>query len=314
MDVRTSFLQSLPRLPRRGYSAYLPLYPLAFESFDFSDFDLVISNSGAWGKAVITQPGTVHVGYCLTPMRWAWRTHDYLRGEGLGGLPELALRLFIGYLRAWDVAAAQRVDHFVAISHTVAGRIRRYYGRESTVIFPPVEDIWFQPIQPSEDFYLLVSRLVPYKRIDVAIRAFQMLQRPLVVVGAGRARRLLAERAPSNVHFMGAVSDVTLASLYRRCKAVVCPAVDDFGLVQVEAQAAGKPVVALAQGGSLETIVDGTTGVLFAEQRAASLADAIDRLDTLKLDADLIQSHARGFDCESFARAFSGFVSDLVKA
>jgi glycosyltransferase involved in cell wall biosynthesis len=314
LDVRTSFLQSLPKFGRRGYRPYLPLYPLAFESFDFSNFDLVISNSGAWGKAVITQPGTTHIDYCLTPMRWAWRTDDYLRGEGLAGASELALRVFIGYLRAWDVAASLRVDHFVAISGTISARIRRYYSRDSTVIFPPIEERWYQPLQESEDFYLLVSRLVPYKRIDVAIRAFQMLNRSLVVVGAGRAGKILTDRAPSNVHFLGAVSDATLADLYRRCKAVVCPAVDDFGLVQVEAQAAGKPVVALAEGGSLETVVDGTTGVFFTEQTPDSLTDAVCRLDSIRLDRVAIQAHARKFDAASFARAFTTFVDTLESA
>jgi glycosyltransferase involved in cell wall biosynthesis len=311
MDVRTSFLQSLPRLGHRGYRGYLPLYPLAFENFDFSEFDVVISSSGAWGKAVITQPGTVHVDYCLTPMRWAWRTHDYLRGEGLAGLSELALRIFIGYLRAWDVAASMRVDHFVAISGTVSDRIRRYYARESEVIFPPIEERWYQPLHPSEDFYLLVSRLVPYKRIDIAIRAFQMMNRPLVVVGAGRARGILTERAPANVHFLGTVTDEALAQLYRRCKAVVCTAVDDFGLVQVEAQAAGKPVIALAEGGSRETTLDGTTGVLFKEQTDESLVNALLELDTLKLDPAVIQAHARKFDTASFARDFTAFVDRL---
>jgi glycosyltransferase involved in cell wall biosynthesis len=204
-----------------------------------------------------------------------------------------------------------RVDHFVAISGTVSDRIRRYYARESQVIFPPIEERWYQPVHPSDDFYLLVSRLVPYKRIDIAIRAFQMMNRPLVVVGAGRARGILTERAPSNVHFLGAVSDESLARLYRTCKAVVCTAVDDFGLVQVEAQAAGKPVIALGDGGSRETILDGTTGVLFSEQTGESLVDAVLELDTLALDPRVIQEHARKFDTQSFARTFTELVDGL---
>lgn len=313
MTIHTSFIQRLPALGRRRHQAYFPMYPLAFEEFDLSGYDVVISNSGAWARSVITGARTVHVNYCLTPTRWAWRFEDYIAGEKVGGIAGLGLRPLMSYLRVWDVAVSARVDRFVAISETVAERIRKHYRRDADVIFPPVDTSVFRPSDRTDDFYLLVSRLIPYKRIDVVIDAFNRLGLPLLVVGKGRGRAALERRAAPNVQFLGGVSDVDLADLYARCRALICPAEDDFGLVQVEALASGRPVIAYGAGGSLETLIEGETGTFFYEQQPDALIEAIRRLDTMPLDSARIRAHAEQFDVEIFKQRFHALIVEAFE-
>lgn len=312
MDIRTSFLQRLPALGRRRHQVYLPLYPLAFEEFDLSGYDVVISNSGAWAKAVITGPETVHINYCLTPMRWAWRYQDYITRERVTRLAALTLRPLMNYLRAWDIAAAHRVDEFVAISRTVAARIQKYYRRPSALIYPPVNMSAFQPAARTDDFYLVVSRLVPYKRIDLAVEAFSRLGLPLLVVGEGRGHAELKARAAANVEFLGPVGDAQLRDLYARCKALICPGEDDFGLVHVEAQACGRPVIAYGAGGALETVVEGETGTFFYEQTVEALTEAVRRLNEMPVDSDRIRAHATQFDVTVFKAKFTKLIDEAL--
>ena len=290
-------MQRLPMVTR-NHQPFLLMYPWAFESFDFSGYDVVISNSSAFSKGIVTPPGTLHICYCLTPMRWVWNYHAYVDRERLGLLARMVLPAAISQLRAWDVATAQNVDRFLAISRTVAARIQKHYRREATVIYPPVNCSAFTA-QPErvEDYYLIVSRLIPYKRIDLAVDAFSRLGIPLKVVGSGgRALPALKERAGRNVEFVGRVSDAELKDLYARCRALVFTGEEDFGIAPLEANASGRPVIAYAAGGALDTVVDRQTGVLFAEQKVEDLIQAVRRLEQMHWDGAELRRHALRFD------------------
>jgi glycosyltransferase involved in cell wall biosynthesis len=315
LDVRTSFMQRLP-LVTRNHQPFLMLYPLAFESFDLSGFDVVISNSSAFCKGVVTPPGTLHICYCLTPMRWVWNYHAYVERERLGAAARVVLPVAISQLRAWDVATAQNVDRFLAISRTVAARIGKYYRREATVIYPPVTTEAFTP-QPGRvgDYYLIVSRLIPYKRIDLAVDAFSRLGLPLKIVGSGgRDESALRARAGPSVEFVGRVSDADLKDLYARCRGLVFPGEEDFGIAPLEANASGRPVIALAAGGALDTVVDGQTGVLFHEQRVECLIEAVKRAETIDWDAGVLRAHAERFDRQVFRHELREFVDASLAA
>jgi glycosyltransferase involved in cell wall biosynthesis len=313
LDIRTSFMQRLPGVTTH-HQAYLPCYPIAFESFDFSEYDVVLSNSSAWCKGVVTPPETVHICYCLTPMRWAWRYREYVERERIGRLFRLGLPAAITALRVWDVTSSQRVDRFLAISRAVAARVKKYYGREATVIYPPVDTGRFATDAPRGDFYLVVSRLIPYKRVDLAVETFTRLGLPLKIVGAGRDRAALAARAGPNVEFLGRVSDAEVVELVRGCRAFLFPGEEDFGIAPVEAQAAGRPVVAFGAGGALDTVIDGETGVLFGDQTVDALTSAVRRLETLSLDPPTITAHARRFDSAVFRREMADLVADAAGA
>jgi glycosyltransferase involved in cell wall biosynthesis len=315
LDVRTSFMQRLP-LVTRNHQPFLLLYPLAFESFDLSGYDVVISNSSAFCKGVLTPPGTLHVCYCLTPMRWVWNYHAYVERERLGAAARLVLPAAISQLRAWDVATAQNVDRFLAISTTVAARIGKYYRRDAAVIYPPVNCDAFEP-QPGrvEDYYLVVSRLIPYKRIDLAVDAFTRLGIRLKIVSTGgRDLAALRARAGRNIEFVGSVSDAELKELYARCRGYVFPGEEDFGIAPLEANASGRPVIAYAGGGALDTIIDGRNGVLFNEQTVDGLMDAVRRAEETAWDAEVLRSHAQRFDRSVFREQLGRFVSDSIAA
>lgn len=314
MEVRTSFMQTLPLVTRR-HQPFLPLYPLAFESFDLSGFDVVISNSSAFSKGVVTPPSTLHVSYCLTPMRWVWNYKGYVERERLGKLPRLVLPAAISQLRAWDVATAQNVDRFVAISRAVADRIRKYYRREATVIYPPVNCANFCPEPGREEaYYLLVSRMVPYKRIDLAVDAFTRLGLPLKIVGGGRDERALRARAGRTVEFLGRVGDDDLRHLLARCRAFVFPGEEDFGISPLEANASGRPVIAFAAGGALDTVRDGTSGVYFHEQTVEALCEAVRTVERTAWDPTAIRAHAETFDTEVFRQRLASFVCESIAA
>ena len=315
LDVRTSFMQRLP-LVTRNHQPFLLLYPLAFESFDLSDFDVVISNSSAFCKGVVTSPGTLHLCYCLTPMRWVWNYHAYVDRERLGWTARMVLPAAISHLRAWDVATAQNVDRFLAISRTVGARIRKFYRRDSRVIYPPVNCDAFQ-LGPSrvDDYYLIVSRLIPYKRIDLAVDAFTRLGVKLKIVGSGgRDLPALRSRAGRNVEFVGRVSDAELKQLYASCRALVFPGEEDFGIAPLEANASGRPVIAYAGGGALDTVVDGNTGVLFERQAVDCLIEAVRRTEETAWDSDGLRRHARKFDRQVFRDQMRQFVTESVAA
>lgn len=307
-DIRTSFMQRLP-LVKAHHQPFLPLYPLAFESFDLSGFDLVISNSSAFCHGIRTPPETLHVNYCLTPPRFLWDNTTYLSQERVPGVARMLLPGIISRLRAWDARASQRVDHFVAISRAVRDRIQRYYGRDSEIIYPPVETSAFAPSERVGDFYLVASRLLPYKRIDLAVQACSQLGLPLVVAGEGRDRRALEALAGPTVRFEGWVSQERLRELYATCKAFLFPGEEDFGIAPLEAQASGRPVIAYAAGGALDTMVDGVTGLFFYEPRPESLAETLQRFEQLSFDTAAIRVRAQQFDTEVFKARFTSFVA-----
>lgn len=307
-DIRTSFMQSLPWATRR-HQLYLVFYPLAFEGFDLSAYDLVISNSSAWSKSVITPPGTVHICYCLTPMRWAWNYDEYVRREQLGPVVRFFLPAVMTWLRQWDVASASRVDEFIAISRAVAARISKYYRRQSTIIYPPVDCSAFHPAQDHDDYFLVVSRLVPYKRVDLAVQAFTRLGLPLLVVGDGRDRKKLEQMAGPNVTFLGKVPDDHLKELYARCRAFIFPGEEDFGIAPLEAQASGRPVIAYAGGGALDTVEEGVTGLFFHEKDADALAQVVSRFRDSEFDPARCRRQAERFDVPVFKELLTQFVA-----
>ena len=314
--IRPSLIQHLPWVSRL-YRHYLPLFPFAIEQFDLDAADLVVSSSHCAAKAVVCRPGARHLCYCFTPMRYAWDQFDHYFGAGrLGRLGAAAARPVMASLARWDRGTAGRVDRYVAISHYVAGRIRRYYNRASDVVYPPVDTEFFQPDGRRPDGYLLiVSALVPYKRIDLAVQAATVAGLPLRVVGEGPERaRLQRLAADAPVEFLGRQTDEQIRTLYRGALAVVLPGEEDFGIVPVEAQACGRPVVALARGGALETVRDGVTGVLVPEPTAEAFAEAFGSLRGRWFNQDVIRAHAESFSRARFARQMQQMIEQTVQA
>ena len=299
MEIRTNWMQWLPGW-RMHHQALLPFYPLAFGMMRVSNVELVISNASGFCKGIRTPSDTAHICYCLTPTRFVWTPEDYLAREGYPRLLLPALRPLLGWMRRWDRAAAQRVTQFVAISTTVSDRIRRYYGRDAPVIHPPVDTQSFAPTTEVEDYYLVVSRLIPYKRIDLAVQACTATGRSLVVIGEGRDMSRLRAMAGPSIRFLGRLSDAEVRRYMARCRAFIFPGEEDFGIAPVEAQAAGRPVVAFAGGGALDTVKDSETGVLFREPTAASLQGALDRADTHPFQTERLTTHAETFGREQF--------------
>jgi len=306
-DVRPSFLNRLPWI-HRHHQWFLPLYPYAFDQLDLSGYDLVLSVSSAFAHGVVTGPKTLHVCYCLTPARFLWDYPHYVAREGLNRLARLVIPLFVYNLRLWDRVAADRVDHFLAISGAVQQRIQKFYHCSAEVIYPPVDVERFSPSSERGDYYLIASRLVPYKRIDLAVKAFNQLGLPLWVVGDGRDRRALESMAASNVRFLGRVSDVELERHLSGCRAFVFPGEEDFGIAQLEAQAAGRPVIAYAGGGALETVREGQTGLLFREPTPESLAETVRRFENIRFDPLAIREHAQRFSRAVFQQKLADFV------
>lgn len=311
LPIRTAFTQQLP-VAKRLYRWYLPLHPWAIESLDLSEFDLVLSSSHCVAKGVVPREGAVHISYCHTPMRYVWdRFEDYF-GSGLAA--KLVYGPIAGRLRAWDRRSASRVDHFIANSTYVAGRIESYYGRKPDAVVPPPVDTEFYTPAPDgpDDYFLIVSALVPYKRIDLAIEAFRGRSDELIIVGAGPSAAKLKSLAPQNVEFRGWVEDDALRSLYRGARACLLPGVEDFGIVPLEAQACGTPVVAFGYGGALDTVRDGETGVLFDEQTPPALSRAIDRVKSLRLNKSLLRDWALGFSRETFQNRMKEFIDARI--
>ena len=313
--VRTSIAQRLPRATRL-YRHYLPLFPTAIELFDLDDADVVISTSHCAAKAVVPTGRAMHVCYCHSPMRYAWdQFESYFGAERVGRGMNLAMRPVMAWLARWDRATASRVDRFVANSHYVAGRIARYYNRRATVLYPPVDTEFFTPAaRPPQSYFLVVSALVPYKRIDLALAAAERLQAPLKVVGAGPDLARLRARAGPTVEFTGQLGDEALREAYRGATAVLLTGEEDFGIVPVEAMACGRPVVALGRGGACETVEDGVTGVLVPDGSPAAFADAMWRVTTLELDPAVLRRHAETFGVERFERAFQTILDETLAA
>ncbi len=307
--LRTSWLQKIPGA-RRAHRYYpLALMPLAVEQFDLRQYDVVLSASHSFSKGVITAPGTLHITYCFTPTRYAWDdSHRYVREFSPRGMMRGLAPAALSYLRMWDYAAAQRADVYLTLSEYVARRIAKYYHRQARVIPPPVDVEAFSVRQDHDDYYLIVSRLVPYKRIELAIQVSEKMGRKLKIVGTGPEEELLRRQAGKWTEFLGFVADEKLPKLYQGARALLFPQEEDFGITPLEAAASGKPTVAFRAGGALETVREGETGVFFDQQSAESLIAALGELESRRWPAKVIREHALRYRRSAFMEAIDEVV------
>ncbi|ADK13604.1 GDP-mannose-dependent alpha-(1-6)-phosphatidylinositol monomannoside mannosyltransferase [Clostridium ljungdahlii DSM 13528] len=310
IDVRTSFLQN-KKGAKKNHQKYFPFMPAAFESFDLNEYDIVLSSSSSCAKGVITNPNAMHVCYCHSPMRYGWEFYyEYANNSNMKKLKKNLLKYFMDYMRVWDNVSSNRVDYFIANSENVARRIWEHYRRESVVIHPPVRCSLFNISNEDQDYFLIVSRLVEYKRIDLAVEAFNELGLPLVIIGDGAERQKLELKAKDNIKFLGRQPDEVIKEYYSKCRAFVFPGEEDFGITPLEAQASGRPVIAFGKGGALETVVSEKTGVFFEEQTVEALKNAVKVFESLSFDKELIRKHAEEFDEEIFKGKIRNFVDE----
>ena len=318
-DIRTSWMDRLPGIFQH-HQPYLPLYPLAFAGLDLSGYDVVLSNKSGFCHGVRAADG-VHICYCLTPTRYVWDFDSYAARETIPPAVRIALRPLIAILRRWDHRSAQHVDHFIAISSAVQARIRRHYGRAAAIIHPPVDTAGMRDVSsatleaavPDGEYYLIVSRLVPYRRIDLAVRAFNQLGSPLVIAGDGRARSSLESLAGPSITFLGRVPDRDLPGLFAGCRAYILPGEEDFGIAPVQAQAAGRPVVAYGAGGALDTVIQGETGVFFHEPTAEALAAVVRTFNPDDIEPSACRSNAERFAASVFETRLSRFIQEAAR-
>jgi glycosyltransferase involved in cell wall biosynthesis len=312
-DIRTSLLQKLPSLDRR-FRHYFMLYPFAVENFDLSAYDLIFSSSSGYAKGVRRRRNAIHVCYCHTPMRWVWRYDDYVAREGFGGTVRAALPYLLWGLRKWDLRASRQPNYYIANSNLVARRIKKIYGREAFVIPPPIDVQRFQMSNEVDDYYLVLSRLMPYKRIDLAIEACKRMNRRLVIIGDGPDRARLEKLADDRIEFMGRQPDKVVNYFASRCQALLFPGEEDFGMVPLEVNAAGRPVIAYRGGGALETVVENVTGIFFDQQNGHSLAEAIEKFEGLTWRQETLRHHAEKFDRNVFAFRVLQFLGSVAPA
>lgn len=307
-DIRTSFMQGLPFLGKH-FKKYLPLYPLVFRSFDLRGFDVVLSSSSAFAKGVTIPAGVSHVCYCYSPMRFVWDRERYLEKEPIPLILKPLLPLVLRGLKAWDLKTNRGVNQFVSISKHIQKRIQTTYGRESHVLYPPVEVDSFRFSETPGDYYLVVSRLAPYKRIELAVDACERLKRPLKIVGQGPYEPELRRRAGGYTEFLGGVSFEKLTGLLAGAKAFLFPGEEDFGIAPVEAMAVGRPVIALGSGGALETVVDGETGLFFQDPTVECLIAALRRFESMTFDPERIRRQAERFNRATFVQGIRQIVN-----
>lgn len=310
--VETTFIGDLP-LANRLSRHYLPLMPLALEQLDLREYDLVISSESGPAKGVLTRPDSLHICYCHSPMRYLWDQYNVYKNS-CGPIKRAIMAPLFHYLRQWDVVSADRVDRFVANSQFVGRRIKKYYRRKAEVIHPPVDVDRFQWDRPPGDYYATISELVPYKKVDLIVRAFTKNGRPLVVIGSGSEERKLRKMAGPNIRFLGHLSDEDLEATLERCRAMVYAATEDFGIVPVEAQAAGRPVIAYGRGGVEETVRDGITGILFGQRSVASLNTAVEEFERKMghFSPRVIRRQAEQFTRGEFRRSMETFIADSL--
>src|SRR5467141_1381932 len=299
-DIRTSALQHLPAMDSK-FRHYFMLYPFAIENFDLSSYDLIFSSSSGYAKGVRRRRNAIHVCYCHTPMRWVWRYDDYVAREGFGGSIRAALPSLLWGLRKWDLRAARQPNYYIANSHLVAERIKKIYGREAFVIPPPIDVQRFQMATEVDDYYLVLSRLMPYKRIDIAIEACKRMNRRLIIIGDGPDRERLEKLADDRIEFLGWQPDKIVNYYAARCQALLFPGEEDFGMVPLEVNAAGRPVIAYRGGGALETVVEHVTGVFFDKPQSASLVAAMEDVESRSWRQSALREHAEKFDRKVFA-------------
>ena len=312
-DIRTSALQHLPAMDRR-FRHYFMLYPFAVEHFDLSPYDLIFSSSSGYAKGVRRRRNAIHVCYCHTPMRWVWRYEDYVAREGFGKVKRGLLPLLLWGLRKWDLRASQQPNYYIANSRLVAERIRKIYGREAHVIPPPIEVNRFHMSNEIDDYYLVLSRLMPYKRIDLAIEACKRLNRRLVIIGDGPDRNRLEKLADDRIEFLGRQPDGVVNFYAARCRALLFPGEEDFGMAPLEANAAGRPVIAYRGGGAVETVVDGKTGLFFDRPESRALCSAIEQFEAMTWSQILLRRHAEKFDSNVFAFRVLQFLGSVAPA
>jgi glycosyltransferase involved in cell wall biosynthesis len=308
---KTSFVQQLP-FAKSKYRFYLPFMPLAVEQFDVSSYDLILSSSHAVAKGVLTGPDQLHICMCYSPIRYAWDLqHQYLNETKLiRGFRSTLARVILHYMRLWDTRTSNGVDVFIAISKFIARRIKKTYGRDSILIYPPIDTESFVQTGLKEDFYFTSSRLVPYKRIDLIVEAFsKMPNKRLIVIGAGPEMAKIQAKASSNVQLLGYQPFNVLREHLQKAKAFVFAAEEDFGIAPLEAQACGTPVIAFGKGGSLETVLDGQTGLFFAEQSVASIIEGVNRFENMSFDPSVIRSHAESFSVDRFRHELRSLVT-----
>lgn len=310
-NIHTTWMQHLPE-PGRYYRHYFLLYPFAVEGANLREYDLILSSCFGYAKGVRKRRDALHVCYCYTPMRWVWRHDDYVARERFGRLQQRALDMVLPSLRRWDLQAATRPDHFLTSSAIVAQRIRDCYGRDATVIPPPIDLNRFRISRDTGDFYLIVSRLVAYKRIDLAVQACNLLRRKLVIIGDGPDRRRLEQMAGPTVTFMKRQPDDVVTEAASTCRALLFPGEEDFGIAPLEANASGRPVVAWRGGGATETLRENETAVFFDQPTSEALADAIERLERLEWVPDRLRAHAAGYDRPVFTSKIRDFLQSVA--
>lgn len=309
--VRTSWMQRLPS-KAKFFRHYFLLYPFAIETADLSKYDLVVSSCFGFAKGIRRAEGAIHVCYCHTPMRWVWRSDDYFAKEGFSKATRSLLNVLLRPLRWWEIRASKRPDFYIANSETVAERLKTLLGIDSIVIPPPIETSRFQRSEKVDDYFLVLSRLVPYKRLDLAIRAATEMSLPLKVVGGGPDLERLKAMAGPTVEFLGRLPDAAVNSLVSRCQALLFTGEEDFGMAPLEVNAAGRPVIAFYGGGAKETVVEGTTGLFFREPTVASLKEALAKFKLMRWDPAAIQAHAMLFDTAVFQRRIRAVLNQLT--
>lgn len=314
--VTTSFIQHFP-FAKTKHQLYLNWMPYAYELFDLSSFDIVISSSHSCAKGIITKPETMHVCYCHTPMRYAWDNwHSYIREYKMNRLFKRIGKKRMHKLRMWDRVSADRVDYFIANSNTTKKRIEKYYNRQSSVIHPMISASKYKPAKKTKGYFLAVGRLIPYKKFDLIVETFNQIGLPLKIVGTGNMEFELRRQAKGNIEFLGYVSDKELKKLYSECEALIFPQIEDFGITPLEAMASGRPVIALEKGGALDTVVNEKTGIFFKEQTPLHLISAIEKYqkEKKKFDSKALVEHAKGFDQKEFKKKLMKHLRDKWKS
>lgn len=310
--IKTSFIQNLP-FAKTKHQIYLGLMPYAYELFDLSSYDIVISSSHSCAKGVITKPETLHLCYCHTPMRYAWDNwHEYIQQYKMNPLFKYIGKKRIHKIRMWDRLAAERVDYFMANSNTTNKRIEKYYHKESTIIPPMINKKNYKIAEKTKGYFLAVGRLIPYKKFDLIVETFNQIGLPLKIVGTGIMENELRHQAKGNIEFLGYVNEKRLQTLYSECEALIFPQIEDFGITPLEAMASGRPVIALEQGGALDTIIDGETGIFFQKQTSMHLKAAIEEYQKQKSHFNplAIRKHAEQFDQKEFQKKFMKYLRE----
>jgi glycosyltransferase involved in cell wall biosynthesis len=313
--IETSIIQRLPG-GIKHYQWYMPLMPMAVEFFDFSHYDLVLSDSASFAKGIITSPHTLHIDYCHTPTRYVWSdTHQYIKELKYNKYFKKIISLVLNYIRIWDRQAADRVDVFIANSRTTQIRIKKYYKRNSKIIYPPVEMKEFELAEKVEDYYLIGCRLVPYKRVDIVVEAFKQLGFKLKIFGDGvdEERLRFLAKGYSNIEFLGRVDNQVRKELFSKCLAFIHPQEEDFGITPLEAMASGRPVIAYKKGGVTETVLEGTTGIFFERQKPADIIEAVHKFRQKNFDIQEIRKHAEKFSVDLFKNNISAFIEKEYK-